>query len=112
MIYLVVTQSMGRFDCKNCEANPVPSLFSKKTLKNDPKGPGEPSLVFIETGQIFPHLAIEKPLGIDVVSVPWFLHGMLSVVRMACGTFRCVMRRSQSSKKIFLFDTTYLHIQI
>ena len=58
--------------------------------------PREPSLVSIESGQFFPHLAIEKPVGIDVVSVPELLHGMLIVVQMACGAIH--MSDSQKSK--------------
>ncbi len=58
--------------------------------------PREQLLGFIETGQFFPHLAIEKPLGIDVVSVPGLLHGMLIVFQMACGAIH--MSDSQKSK--------------
>jgi hypothetical protein len=54
MIYLVVTQSMGRFTAFTNEASFVPSLFSKKTLKNDPKGPSVELPTSIETGQFFP----------------------------------------------------------
>jgi hypothetical protein len=60
MIYLVVTQSMGRFTAFTNEASFVPSLFSKKTLKNDPKGPSVELPTSIETGQFFPWCESEQ----------------------------------------------------
>ena len=99
MIYLVVTQSMGRFTAFTNEASFVPSLFSKKTLKNDPKGPSVHPPICIETGQFFPHLAFKKTFRSEVASVLVLVHGMLSVVRMVTGKFRCVMSRSRSLKE-------------
>ena len=74
MIYLVVTQSMGRFTAIRSAANPVPSLFSKKTLKNDPKGPSVHLPICIETGQFFPHLEFKKTFRSEVASVLGLVH--------------------------------------